>query len=52
MPNIPRTNDHPAASEVRLADLTGAVGELSQDRYAANLLFTGDSLDVLSVALR
>ncbi len=39
--------DHPAASEVRLADSTGVVGEVPEDSYAANLLFTGDSLDVL-----
>jgi len=42
--------DHPAASEVRLADLTEAVGEVDETNpYAANLLFTGDSLDVLRV---
>lgn len=41
--------DHPAASEVRLADFTGVVGEVPEDPYAANLLFTGDSLDVLRI---
>ena len=41
--------DHPAASEVRLADFTGVVGEVPDDPYAANLLFTGDSLDVLRI---
>ena len=39
--------DHPAASEVRLTDITGSVGEVPDDPYAANLLFTGDSFDVL-----
>lgn len=43
--------DHPAASEVRLADFTGAVGDVPDDPYAANLLFTGDSLDVLRILL-
>lgn len=43
--------DHPAASEVRLADFTGAVGDVPEDPYAANLLFTGDSLDVLRILL-
>ncbi len=41
--------DHPAASEVRLADFVGSVGEVPEDPYAANLLFTGDSLDVLRI---
>ena len=41
--------DHPAASEVRLADFTGVVGDVPEDPYAANLLFTGDSLDVLRI---
>lgn len=41
--------DHPAASEVRLADFTGVVGEVPKDPYAANLLFTGDSLDALRI---
>jgi len=41
--------DHPAASEVRLADFTGVVGDVPEDPYAANLLFTGDSLEVLRI---
>ena len=41
--------DHPAASEVRLADFVGSVGEVPEVPYAANLLFTGDSLDVLRI---
>ncbi len=41
--------DHPAASEVRLSDFTGSVGEVGSDPYADNLLFTGDSLDVLRI---
>lgn len=42
--------DHPAASEVRLSDFTDAVGEVSDDSpHADNLLFTGDSLDVLRI---
>lgn len=42
--------DHPSASEVRLADFTGAVGEVHHTNpYADNLLFTGDSLDVLRI---
>ncbi len=42
--------DHPAASEVRLADFTGAYGQIDNDNpYADNLLFTGDSLDVLRI---
>ena len=42
--------DHPAAHEVRLSEFTGAVGEVDEgDPYAANLLFTGDSLDVLRI---
>jgi adenine-specific DNA-methyltransferase len=57
---VPR--DHPAALEVRLADFTGIVGDPGQpialdepatgrtaDQYGANLLFTGDSLDVLRI---
>ena len=32
--------DHPAASEVRLADFTDVVGDVPEDPYAANLLFT------------
>ena len=51
--------DHPAASEVRLFETTGAVGQVAGDGdeggsdnpepYADNLLFTGDSLDVLRI---
>ncbi|XVX20207.1 site-specific DNA-methyltransferase [Actinomycetota bacterium] len=41
--------DHPAASEVRLSDFTGTVGEVPENPHAANLLFTGDSLDVLRI---
>lgn len=41
--------DHPAASEVRLTDVTGSVGEVPNEPFNANLLFTGDSLDVLRV---
>ena len=41
--------DHPAASEVRLADFTVMVGDVGEDLYAANLLFTGDSLDMLRI---
>ena len=42
--------DHPAAHEVRLTEFTGAYGEVNDaDPYADNLVFTGDSLDVLRV---
>lgn len=41
--------DHPAASEVRLSDFTDSVGEVPENPHAANLLFTGDSLDVLRI---
>lgn len=42
--------DHPAASEVRLSDFTGAVGEVTADNpHSDNLLFTGDSIDVLRI---
>ena len=42
--------DHPAAHEVRLSEFTGALGEVNKvDPYADNLLFTGDSLDVLRI---
>lgn len=42
--------DHPAASEVRLADFTGSYGTVEDDNpFADNLLFTGDSLDALRV---
>jgi adenine-specific DNA-methyltransferase len=42
--------DHPAAREVRLTDFTNEHGEVNdEDPYKDNLLFTGDSLDVLRV---
>ena len=42
--------DHPAASEVRISDLDGSVGDVDDTNpYADNLLFTGDSLDVLRI---
>ncbi|MCM3487537.1 site-specific DNA-methyltransferase [Kocuria rosea] len=42
--------DHPAASEVRLTDFTGAVGNVDDSSpHSDNLLFTGDSLDVLRI---
>jgi adenine-specific DNA-methyltransferase len=42
--------DHPAAQEVRISDFTGSIGEVNADNpYADNLLFTGDSLDVLRI---
>jgi adenine-specific DNA-methyltransferase len=42
--------DHPAAHEVRLTEFTGASGEVNdEDPFADNLLFTGDSLDVLRI---
>jgi adenine-specific DNA-methyltransferase len=42
--------DHPAAREVRLSDFTQAHGVVSEDDpYSDNLLFAGDSLDVLRV---
>jgi adenine-specific DNA-methyltransferase len=41
---------HPAAHEVRISDFVDAVGEVNEaDPYADNLLFTGDSLDVLRI---
>ena len=42
--------DHPAASEVRLADFTDVVGDVPEDPYAANLLFTGASVITLAAA--
>jgi adenine-specific DNA-methyltransferase len=39
--------DHPAAGEVRLTDFTGGHGDVSDDPYADNLMFTGDCLDAL-----
>lgn len=42
--------DHPAAAEVRVSDFTASVGEVDDtEPYADNLLFTGDSLDVLRI---
>jgi adenine-specific DNA-methyltransferase len=42
--------DHPAAREVRLTDSTSTHGVVDDtDPYRDNLLFTGDSLDVLRV---
>ena len=42
--------EHPAAHEVRLTEFTGAYGEVKDtDPHADNLVFTGDSLDVLRV---
>ena len=44
---------HPAAHEVHLANFTGEFGQGNDaDPYADNLLFTGDSLDVLRVLSR
>jgi adenine-specific DNA-methyltransferase len=41
---------HPAAVEVRATEITDEVGEVNSDNpYADNLLFVGDSLDVLRV---
>ena len=43
-------HDHPAAREVRTADWQSAHGEVNpDDPYSDNLLFVGDSLDVLRV---
>jgi adenine-specific DNA-methyltransferase len=42
--------DHPAAAEVRVSDFTASVGEVNDnDSFVDNLLFTGDSLDVLRI---
>ena len=42
--------DHPAASEVRIHDFDSAVGQVNENNpYGDNLLFTGDSLDVLRI---
>jgi adenine-specific DNA-methyltransferase len=42
--------DHPAAREVRLTDFTAEYGEVNEeDPCKDNLLFTGDSLDMLRV---
>lgn len=41
---------HPAASEVRVSDFSGSIGEcVGPDPFADNLIFTGDSLDVLRI---
>lgn len=42
--------DHPSASEVRLTDFVDSVGEVDDEHpHADNLLFVGDSLDVLRI---
>ncbi len=42
--------NHPAASEVRLADFTDSCGQVNGvNPMADNVLFTGDSLDVLRI---
>ncbi|MDP3890497.1 site-specific DNA-methyltransferase [Nocardioides sp.] len=41
--------DHPAAHEVRVADITNTHGNVPTDPRAGNLLMTGDSLDALRV---
>lgn len=42
--------DHPAAREVRLSDFTASYGDVNEaDPFADNLMFTGDSLDVLRI---
>ncbi len=42
--------DHPAAAEVRISDFTGECGIVNRNNpYADNLLFTGDSLDVMRI---
>ena len=42
--------DHPAAAEVRIHDFHQAVGHVDDaNPYGDNLLFTGDSLDVLRI---
>ena len=43
---------HPAANEVRLTDFQVEFGQVGLDPYADNLLFAGDSLDVLRVLTR
>lgn len=44
------SRDHPAASEVRLVDFVGSLGEVDQEHpQADNLLFSGDSLDALRI---
>ena len=42
--------DHPAASEVRICDFDQAIGQVNDaNPFGDNLLFTGDSLDVLRI---
>ena len=42
--------DHPAAREVRLTNFGDAYGDMNEvDPYADNLMFCGDSLDVLRI---
>lgn len=42
--------DHPAAREVRLSDFGNSYGDVNEaDPYADNLMFCGDSLDVLRI---
>lgn len=44
------TPDHPAAREVRLSDFAASHGDVDDtDPHSDNLLFTGDSLDVLRI---
>jgi adenine-specific DNA-methyltransferase len=46
-------HDHPAAHEVRLSDFTQVYGTVAEaDPFADNLMFTGDSLDVLRILSR
>lgn len=42
--------DHPAAHEVRITDFTDRIGQVKEaDPYSDNLMFVGDSLDVLRI---
>lgn len=42
--------EHPAASEVRVSDFVSSIGEVDEaDPHSDNLLFRGDSLDVLRI---
>lgn len=45
------SRNHPAASEVRVVDWTSCFGQVGEesDRVQSNLLFTGDSVDVLRI---
>lgn len=44
---------HPAAQEVRLSNFTGKYGDVNESNpYSDNLMFTGDSLDVLRLLTR